>query len=227
MTERQKLLEEAKSLGLTFAKNAKTDNIRSAVEVARTEAIAEEAYEEAGGYIEPAEEAPSVEDIRAQLEVEFKAKLEQEKAKMTANLEVSMAQKADEAGSNRVSIGQAKLKARRDALKLVRVNVTCKDPAKASWEGEIISAGNDVIGEAKKYVMFNTDNGYHLPQIIINVLKSKQCTIFVNKKGKDGKMLKEAKSIKAYNIQELAPLTEEEIDELSRDQISRRAVGDD
>lgn len=227
MTERETLLEEAKDLGLTFAKNAKTENIRKAVETARSEATAEDAFEEAGGIVEKEEKAPSLDDIRAQLEAEYQAKLVQEKAKMTANLEVSMAQKSEEAGANRVSIGQAKLRARREALKLVRVNVMCKDPAKSAWEGEIISAGNDVIGEAKKYVMFNTDNGYHLPQIIVNVLEAKKCTIFVNKKGKDGKMLKEAKNINAYNVQKLPPLTEEEIDELSRDQISRRAVDAD
>ena len=224
MTERESLLQEAKDLGLTFAKNAKTENIKKSVAVAKSEAAAEDAFENAGGIVEPTPAPITEAELRKQLEAEFTARLEDEKLKMTANLEVSMAQKSEDAGSNRVSIGQAKLKARRNALKLIRVNITCKDPSKNSWEGEIISAGNDVIGEAKKYIMFNTDDGYHIPQIIYNVLKEKKCTIFVNKKGKDGKMLKEARTINAYGLEVLPPLTEEEIDELSRDQISRRAV---
>ena len=49
MTERQQLLEEAKSLGLSFAANAKTDNIKKAVLTAREEAAGSEAFTEAGG----------------------------------------------------------------------------------------------------------------------------------------------------------------------------------
>ena len=44
MTEREKLIKEATELGLTFAKNAKTDTIQKAVDQAKEEAIAEEAF---------------------------------------------------------------------------------------------------------------------------------------------------------------------------------------
>ncbi len=224
MTERQTLLEEAGSLGLTFAKNAKTINIQKAVNQAKEDIITEEAFVEAGGEVEEKTAALTEDEIRAQIEKEYAAKMVMEKAKMQANLEVNMAVKSDEAMDNRVSIGQAKLKARREAMSLKRVVVTCKDPMKSSWEGEIISAGNDIIGEVKKYIPFNIDEGYHVPQIILNVLASKNCTVFVNKKGADGKMLKTGKQVKAYSIDYMEPLSTEELTELARDQSARGAT---
>jgi len=228
MTERETLLEEAKTLGLTFAKNAKTATIQKAVEQAKKDNDAEAAFVEAGGEatVEVEEKVLTEDDIRKQIEAEFDAKMKIEKAKMQANMEVNMATQSNAAMDSRVSIGQAKLKARKAAMALKRVVVTCKDPMKSSWDGEIISAGNDVIGEVKKYIPFNVDIGYHVPQIILNVLAEKNCTIFVNKKGADGKMLKVGKQVKAYNVQYLEPLTPEELTELARDQSSRRATDD-
>jgi len=223
MTPRQELLEEAKALGLTFAANAKTENIKKAVEQAKGEAAEEQAFVDAGG-ADTRVTAPTEANIRAQLEIEFAEKLEAEKQKMTANMEVNMALKSDKAAENRMTVGQAKLKARRDALKLVRVIVTCKDPMKSNWEGEIISVANDVIGDIKKYVPFDVAEGWHIPQMIINVLESKECTVFRQKRGKDGKNVSDTKQIKAYSIEYLEPLTTEEMNELARDQVARQAI---
>ena len=223
MTPRQELLEEAKALGLTFAANAKTENIKKAVEQAKGEAAEEQAFIDAGG-ADTRVTAPTEAEIRAQLEIEFAEKLEAEKQKMTANMEVNMALKNDQAAEGRMTIGQAKLKARRDALKLVRVIITCKDPMKSNWEGEIISVANDVIGDIKKYVPFDVAEGWHIPQMIINVLESKECTVFRQKRGKDGKNVSDTKQIKAYSIEYLEPLTTEEMNELARDQVARQAI---
>ena len=222
MTPRQELLEEAKALGLTFAGNAKTENIQKAVDQAKTEAAEEAAFIEAGG--KAPSTGPTEAEIRAQLEAEFAQKLEEEKKKISANMEVNMSLKSNEAANNRVTIGQAKLKARREATKLVRVNVSCKDPMKSAWEGEIISVGNDVIGDIKKYIPFDTEEGWHVPQMIINVLESKECTVFKQKRGKDGKNVSDTKQIKAYSIEYLDALTGEEMDELARDQTARQAI---
>ena len=224
MTERQKLIQEATELGLTFAKNAKTTTIQKAVDLAKEEAIAEEAFEEVGGEVEEKAAPVTEAEMRKQLEAEFAAKLAEEKAKIVANAELNIKMQSDDTMGNRATIGQAKLKARRDAMKLVRVNVTSRDPMKSSWDGEILSAGNDVIGEVKKYIPFNTEEGYHIPQILVNVLKEKKCTVFVNRKGADGKMLKEAKQVSAYNIETLEPLTPDELTELARSQTDRGAI---
>ena len=223
MTEKQKLLEEAKELGLDFPKNAKVETIKSAIAQAKEEQATTEAFVEAGGVVEE-EPQLSPEDIRKQIEEEYREKLEEEKRKMQANLEVNMAKKNAEGVDAAVSLGQAKLKARREALALKRVIVTPKDPAKQNWEGEIFTISNDVIGDVKKFVPYNLDTGYHVPKIILDALQSKECTIFVNKKGPDGKSVQEAKLIKAYQVTELPPLTKEELEELGREQAARHSI---
>jgi len=226
MTKREELLSEAKNLGLEFPKNIKTEALEIAVNELKNEKVANDAYVEAGGKVEPEPTSETAEEIEARLKKEYEEKLEQEKAKMTANMEVNLASKSNEAAENRLTIGQAKLKARREAMALVRVNVTCKDPMKAAWPGELITAGNDVVGDITKYVQFNTEEGYHIPKIVYNVLKDKMCTTFINKKI-NGQMTQVAKSIKAYTIEVLPALTPEELEELARDQTARHAIGDD
>jgi hypothetical protein len=182
MTTREELLEEAKALGLSFAKNITTEKLEAAVVQAQAEKLAEDSFVEAGGELDTPEPPMTETAIRAQIEAEYAQKLIIERARLTANMEINMAETSDKAADNRVAVGQAKLKSRREALSLVRVNITCKDPMKTSWTGELFSAGNDVIGSVTKYVQFNTEIGYHLPRIIYNVLKTKKCTIFVNKR---------------------------------------------
>ena len=223
MTDRQKLLEEAKALGLKFAHNAKTETVQKAVEQAKADNVAEEAFIEAGGEVETVA-VPTTSDIRAQIEAEFADKLKAEVAKATANMEVNMASKSKDAGNNRVMIGQAKLKARKEATAQRRVVVTCNDPMKSASEGEIISVGNDVIGDIKKYIPFDVEEGWHVPQMILNVLETKECTVFRKKRGKDGKSVSDTKQIKAYSIRYLDPLTEDELAELAREQAARQSI---
>ena len=223
MTEKEQLLEEAKKYGLEFPKNAKVDTIKSAIAQAKEEQQSAEAYVEAGGTIDETPKMTEAE-MRAKLEDEFKQKLEEEKRRIQANLEVNLAKRQEEDKSATISIGQVKLKARREAMALKRVVVTPKDPAKQNYEGEIFTVSNDVVGDVKKYVPYNLDAGYHVPKIILDALRSKECTIFVNKKGPDGKSVQEAKIIKAYQITELPPLTKEELEELGREQAARQAI---
>jgi hypothetical protein len=95
---------------------------------------------------------------------------------------------------------------------------------KQSWDGEIFSVGNDVIGEVKRYVPFNIDSGWHIEKIIYDMLKSKECTVFVNKRNKNGDRIQEAKQIKAYGITVLPPLSKEELEELAASQRARHAI---
>lgn len=103
-----------------------------------------------------------------------------------------------------------------DLLKLVRVNVTCLDPMKKEYLGEIFTVGNDVIGSVRKYIPFNTTDGWHVPKIILDQLKEKECQIFNTIKDDRGNNIRTGKTIKAYVIQELPPLSEEELKELAK-----------
>jgi len=223
MTDRKELLEEAKALGLEFAANAKTDSIKKAIEKTKAEQASEDAFADAGGEVEHLN-APTEAEIRAQLEIEFANKLEAEKLKLQAKMEVNLASKGVEASKGMVSFGQAKLKARKAATALKRVIVTCKDPAKQGWEGEIITVSNDVVGDVKKYVPYDLEEGYHIPQIILNMLRDREATVFISKKGKDGKNIQVAKIIKAHSIEVLPDLTSEELSDLATEQKARQSI---
>lgn len=119
-------------------------------------------------------------------------------------------------------------KLREAAAKLVRVNVIPMDPSKRDYHGEIFTVGNDVVGTFKRMVPFNTSDGWHVEQIILNAMKDRKCQIFVAKKvnGKEVKGTKEGKLIPAFGIEYLDPLTPKEIKELAQRQ-AMAAGGDE
>jgi hypothetical protein len=106
------------------------------------------------------------------------------------------------------------LRLQQEATKLVRVNVMCNNPAKREWAGEIISVGNNAVGTIKKYVPFNTEDGWHIPQFMYQVLKERQCPVFYNDKTKHGVTVRRSKLIKEFNIEVLDPLNAQELQEL-------------
>jgi len=101
------------------------------------------------------------------------------------------------------------------ASRLVRVRITCMNPNKTELEGEIISVGSARLGTHKKYILFNTEDGYHIPEIIYNHLKQSKCTIFHTVKDRRGMKVRKGKLVPEYAIEVLDPLTPEEIKNLA------------
>lgn len=120
--------------------------------------------------------------------------------------------------------GQIALELLQDATKLVRIRVTCMNPAKKDWEGEIFSVGNSVVGTHKKYVPFNVDVGYHVPNIIYQHMLGRECQIFVNGKDSKGNARVTGKVVKEFAIEVLDSLTEDELAELARRQAMAQSV---
>lgn len=110
---------------------------------------------------------------------------------------------------------------KREANRLVRVNVTCLNPAKREWPGEIFTIGNTMIGTLRKFVPFNTTDGWHVPEAILRMMEDRECQIFQNKNvmvgGREQKV-REGKMIKEFAIQRLPALTEDQLKELARRQ---------
>lgn len=115
---------------------------------------------------------------------------------------------------------QAEIRARmrEDQLALVRIRLTCMNPAKSEWEGEIFTVGNDLVGSIKKYVPFNAEDGWHVPRIMLDMLRDRQCQIFTSIKAKNGVTVRQGKLIKEFAIEELPPLTAEELKDLAQRQ---------
>jgi hypothetical protein len=107
---------------------------------------------------------------------------------------------------------------KKKAGSLVRCRIANMNPEKREWTGEFISAGSAKLGTFTKFIPFNNPEPYHIPQIIYDVLKDKECSIFFEEKNKLGGSVKRARSVKEYSIDVLPPLTRKEIDELARQQ---------
>lgn len=112
-----------------------------------------------------------------------------------------------------------------DMLSLVRIRLTCMNPAKRELDGEIITCGNALVGTVRKYIPFHADEGWHVPKIMLEVLKARQCQIFVGTKTKGGVTKREGKLIKEFSIEILPQLTTEELHDLAQRQAMSQSVG--
>ena len=119
-----------------------------------------------------------------------------------------------------------RLKQMKDALKLVRVIVTPTQSNKTELHGEIFTVSNSLVGTVKKYVPFGVEVGYHIPQIIYNAIKDKKANHFYTQRV-NGVDIRKYRSMPAYNVVVLDPLTEAELKQLADDQRARNAIGDE
>lgn len=104
------------------------------------------------------------------------------------------------------------------AMKLVRVQISCNNPNKTSYQGEIFSARNKFIPEVKKFVPFNVPT--HVPQILLNMIKEKKLQTFVTEKLPNGMQTKRSKLVPEYSITVLSPLTPEEFNAIRQKQLA-------
>lgn len=114
--------------------------------------------------------------------------------------------------------GEKLFRTRNEQLALVRIRLACMNPSKAEWEGEIFTVGNSLVGTITKYVPFNADEGWHVPQILLDTLMERQCQIFVTAKSKNGVSVRQGKLIKEFSIQVLPPLSQDELHDLAQRQ---------
>ena len=113
----------------------------------------------------------------------------------------------------------------KDAMKLVRVIITPTQSNKTELHGEIFTVSNSLVGTIKKYVPFGVEVGYHIPQIIYDAIKDKKANHFYTQRI-NGVDIRKYRSMPAYNVVVLDPLTGEDLKQLADDQRARNAIGD-
>ena len=107
---------------------------------------------------------------------------------------------------------------RNDALKLIRCQIVNLNPNKKAWEGEIITVWNNYTGTVRKFVPFGekTVEGYHVPQIIYNVLKErKYLSISTKRDPKTGELTVKTQWVPEFSLTVLPQLTKEQLAELA------------
>ena len=109
----------------------------------------------------------------------------------------------------------------REASKLIRIRVANMNPNKRDWEGEVYTVAN-AICSFKKYVPFNNDEGWHVPQMILNHMVERKCQVFYSKTDARGNKTRHGKLIDELNIEIMDPLTVSELKELAQRQAMAR-----
>jgi hypothetical protein len=104
-----------------------------------------------------------------------------------------------------------------EATRLVRIRITCMNPAKKEWDGEIFTTGNSVTGSMKKYVQFDTE--YHVPHMMLTMIQSRMCQVFHTVTDKRTRQkVRKGKLVKEFAVEVLPDLTAEELKDLALQQ---------
>lgn len=122
---------------------------------------------------------------------------------------------------NRAQIKQMR---RKEASTLVRCNITCMNQAKSSWQGEIFTVSNSLVGEIKRMVPFAVDT--HVEEMLLNMIRERNVQIFESTRDNKGNTTKKARNIKEFSVQVLPPLTDKQLNDLSISQARANAVED-
>lgn len=120
--------------------------------------------------------------------------------------------------------GQRRVRLTREAGALIRVRVTNMNPNKKEYEGEIYTVSNSVVGTFRKYVPFNAEDGWHVPKIMLEMMKEKECQVFYTIRNERNVKVRKGKIIKELAIEYMNPLTQQEINVLGASQAARMSV---
>jgi hypothetical protein len=123
------------------------------------------------------------------------------------------------------SQAQAHMRFRKEASALVRVRLTCMNPSKQKWEGEIFTVSNSVIGTMKKFIPFHAEEGWHIPQALLNMIQERHYQAPYTERGSKGQEIRKYKMAKEFSIEILPNLTAGELKDLANQQAIANRIG--
>ena len=103
-----------------------------------------------------------------------------------------------------------------NALRSIRVQVTCMDPSRKAYQGQIFSVGNRLVGMVKKFVQFEVP--FHVPSIILEQIKNAQYRHSYKIRDARGNDIPQSKLVPAFSVVELPELTDAELKDLQQRQ---------
>lgn len=135
-------------------------------------------------------------------------------------------EESDTGTTSKASKAKSIESAHKEAMKLVRVIITPMDSNKAAnLESDIFCAGNSVVGTVKRTIPFGVE--WHVEQILLNTIREKTYQAFTTVKNARGESVTKTRTIPAYNIVELPPLTDQELKALADQQARTRSLEDE
>jgi len=126
---------------------------------------------------------------------------------------------------------QMQLRVRQELIaeqtKLVRCRIECMNPAKSDLKGEIFTTGNRFIGKISKFIAYgeDTDDGYHIPFMLYQMLKDKKFLKITREKIKGtNNYVNTRRLVPEFSIEVLPQLTEQELKELADRQTAQKSI---
>ena len=131
------------------------------------------------------------------------------------------------AGPAKESPQQLRDRLQAESLVLVRCRIHNLNPMKRDLEGEIVTVANRYIGTVSKFIPFGeaTDNGYHIPKIILDDLRARQFQTVSVKKNARGHDEVVRRMVPEYNVEIMPALTPDELEQLALKQAAAERLG--
>lgn len=121
--------------------------------------------------------------------------------------------------------GQKKNRLRREAQALVRVRVSCMNPAKKSLKGELLCVSNRNFGTIQRYIPFNRE--WHIEKVLYDALVEREYMVFDREKtGRANIEVVTPRNVPEFNIAVLPPLTKGELKDLAQRQAMANGTGE-
>lgn len=140
---------------------------------------------------------------------------------MEGNKEPEVKKEAkDEGAGEAQSLVELRAEKRKEAMKLVRIRYTNMNSRKKDVPGEFFTVANGIIGTIKRYVPYGeaAENGWHVENAIYKMMKRRTFTTTVTKRDDKGRPYNTSVERKEFAIEVLEPLTQEQLDQLAKDQ---------
>lgn len=119
---------------------------------------------------------------------------------------------------------EKRIRLKRESNQLIRIRITCMNPHKKEYTGEIFTTGNALVGTIRQFVPFNNEEGWHVRMMIYQMIKERQCQIFTSTKDARGNTVRKGKIIKEFAIDVMPELTMVELQELAQRQAMSKSI---
>lgn len=157
------------------------------------------------------------------------ATVESLKAKIQDKLEGTKKEEAPKA--SKLSEAQSKALERtqrvKEANRLIRVRITCHNPAKRALKGEFFTVANGIVGTVRKFVPYQGDaaESWHVPKIIFDHLKERKYVESKFHKINGIEQLIQT-TRNEFAIEELEPLSAQELKQLALKQQAAAGIAE-
>lgn len=107
----------------------------------------------------------------------------------------------------------------KEAKKLIRVRITCMNPVKRDWQGEVFTVANDIM-TIRRMVPFGVET--HVEQALLHMIRDRRYQEFSEKKSAiaGGSTAVGSQKVE-FAVEVLPSLTKEELNQLAHTQRSR------